>query len=504
MKVLDPLKLAELCWPHITFYKEQRDIIYSVRDNDETYVPAGNMLGKDFVAAFIALWFFLSRKPCRVVTTSVDGTQLQVVLWGEIKRFIQESRYPLPIINNHCHLKKLVNGEECGLSYLLGRVSAKGEGMSGHHVAKTGDGIPRTLFIADEASGVDDENKKMADAWAYRVLVIGNPFPCQNFFYKGVKAGDVVDKQNPERFYSKVIRIRAEDSPNVRYGLAQEKDGKNGKATGKMLIPGVISYRDYVKRREMWDPMRQCIGLDGEFYEGPGVLLYPPTWLNKAEKRTVQQGRRRTLGVDSAQGGDNTAFAVCSDYGLLELISLKTPDTTTITSQTLALMKTYNIKPENVLFDGGGGGKQHVDRLRRQGHHKIQIIMFGSAATPRRRRGMTPFDARSEEEEVRMVFKNRRCEMYGMLRYQLDPGEGGKFAIGAKYQELRRQLAVMPLQYNDEGVMVLPPKNRRDPKDTRTTLTEMLGCSPDEADALVLANFGLVQKSIQRTIGAIV
>lgn len=41
----DPIKFAALFWPEVSFYREQRDIIYSVRDNDETYVPAGNMLG---------------------------------------------------------------------------------------------------------------------------------------------------------------------------------------------------------------------------------------------------------------------------------------------------------------------------------------------------------------------------------------------------------------------------------------------------------------------------
>lgn len=43
--VTDPLKLCSILWPDVRFYKEQEEIIYSVRDNDETYVPAGNMLG---------------------------------------------------------------------------------------------------------------------------------------------------------------------------------------------------------------------------------------------------------------------------------------------------------------------------------------------------------------------------------------------------------------------------------------------------------------------------
>jgi hypothetical protein len=45
-----PLKLAAVLWPHVTFYREQKAIIESVWANDETFVPAGNKLGKDFVA----------------------------------------------------------------------------------------------------------------------------------------------------------------------------------------------------------------------------------------------------------------------------------------------------------------------------------------------------------------------------------------------------------------------------------------------------------------------
>jgi hypothetical protein len=196
--VMDPIKFASLMWPHVTFYAKQREIIYSVVDNDETVVPAGNMLGKDFVSAFIALWFFVSRSPCRVVTTSVDSAQLEGVLWGEIRRFIQEARFPLdkekggPLVITHQKIRKWENGKLCGLSYLIGRVAARGEGMLGHHIAEVGDEVPRTLYIADEASGLDDTSYERADTWAKRKLIIGNPYPTTNFFYRAVKMGDVL------------------------------------------------------------------------------------------------------------------------------------------------------------------------------------------------------------------------------------------------------------------------------------------------------------------------
>lgn len=191
-------EVIRVFWPHRILYDRQVEIIDSVEHNDETIVVAGNMLGKDFVTGLIVLAFFLSRHPCRVITTSADFSQLEDVLWGEIRRFIGEAVIPLevtkggPLVVNHMKLRKVHQGKVCGLSYVEGRVAAKGEGMLGHHIAEVGDGIPRTLFVSDEASGVDDVSWERADTWARRKLAIGNPYQCSNFFFKGVEAGNLL------------------------------------------------------------------------------------------------------------------------------------------------------------------------------------------------------------------------------------------------------------------------------------------------------------------------
>lgn len=45
-KPIDPMQLCKLLWPGVYMYKKQREIIYSVMENDVTVVPAGNMLGE--------------------------------------------------------------------------------------------------------------------------------------------------------------------------------------------------------------------------------------------------------------------------------------------------------------------------------------------------------------------------------------------------------------------------------------------------------------------------
>jgi len=193
----DPIRWGKYFWPQVDFYDKQREIIYSVEENDETFVPAGNMLGKDFVAGFICVRAVIVHKVCRIVTTSVKDDHLRV-LWGEIGRFIDTARKdtpfgPLsakeggPLIVNHRDVRKQYGGTVCKISYLRGMVSEKGEGMAGHHA-------PYTLGVIDEASGVDDLVYTQMDTWAKKKLVFGNCNDCPrtHFFRAGVRGGDLL------------------------------------------------------------------------------------------------------------------------------------------------------------------------------------------------------------------------------------------------------------------------------------------------------------------------
>lgn len=196
-RYINPHVLAKHLWPDTYFYNKQREIIDSVWWNDETVVPACNMSGKDFVAARIVILFFLTRQPCRIVTTSAKDDHLRV-LWGEIGEAIRTASQPLlfkeggPLIQTHHQLRRMWRGIVCPISYTIGMV-ANGDSiasMQGHHVAHRGDGIPRTLFISDESSSVDDAYYRMSKTWANRMLIIGNVWPCSNFFYRAVE-GDM-------------------------------------------------------------------------------------------------------------------------------------------------------------------------------------------------------------------------------------------------------------------------------------------------------------------------
>lgn len=217
LALMDPMRLLKWLWPDSAFYDQQRQMVLSVRDSKETYVAAGNQLGKDYTAGAIALGFFLrpqaffplgyvrqveaaktARNPhphtVRVVTTSVAEHHLKV-LWGEIARFVVQCRFPLMwhpddnpggvLTMNYQEVRYAwERSAKNPMSYLAGRVSAKGEGLAGHHAAYT-------LCVMDEASGIDDVVYRMQQGWAKRLLAFGNPNSCENFWRKGIEAGDL-------------------------------------------------------------------------------------------------------------------------------------------------------------------------------------------------------------------------------------------------------------------------------------------------------------------------
>lgn len=193
-KQIDPIRFSQTLWPGVHFYDKQIETIYSVWNNDETIVPAGNMLGKDFVAGRLILLFFLTRYPCRIVTTSAKDDHLRV-LWGEMLQAVQESAFPLeatkggPLILTHREIKRIYKGQLSKICYIKGMVAGHDSiaSMQGHHVANRGDGIFRTLFVSDESSSVEDEYYKMARTWANSMLIFGNTWPCANYFYRAIE-----------------------------------------------------------------------------------------------------------------------------------------------------------------------------------------------------------------------------------------------------------------------------------------------------------------------------
>ncbi len=507
------MELKRLLWPDVTFYRQQRLAIYSAIENDETYVPAANKMGKDFLAGFTVLYFFLTRTPCRIVTTSAKDDHLRV-LWGEINQFVRQSRYPLevkhggPLMLKHQEIDKYVQGQKCPKSYIKGLVASPDSiaAMQGHHVAKTGDGIPRTMFVSDESSSVPDDYYRMARTWFNRALIFGNTWECENFFRQGVDGGDVPDPEEEGRFNRKVIRIRADDSPNVI--LAREEIAAGQRPSNRIVVPGVKDWQELQRDRRLWDAHQQCVSLDAEFYVGRELMLFPPDWRSRSRevwRRLRGQTKRqaKAIGIDPAEGGDKTAMAAVDEYGLIELVSRQTPNTTDVTAEAIEFGRRHNVPPHMWMFDRGGG-KVHADRLIEQGYKGVQTVGFGETVGLDLKRGLQPMEVRRDVKGDAYAYVNRRAQLFGELSMLFDPSldeAGWGVPEGAVYDEFLRQLRFFPKKYDSEGRLKLPPKNKRAENSKEKTLVEMIGHSPDEADAVALAVYCMNKRPTRAKAG---
>ena len=86
------------------------------------------------------------------------------------------------LVINHRHIRRMHNGQESKLCYIKGMVASNDTiaALQGHHAKYT-------LFVADEASSIPDGYFKMANGWAKRKLIFGNPWQCTNYFYRAVE-----------------------------------------------------------------------------------------------------------------------------------------------------------------------------------------------------------------------------------------------------------------------------------------------------------------------------
>lgn len=546
----DPYQLQQFFWPTVTLYDKEWDVIYSVERNDITTVKSCNMAGKDFIAGFICPTTMLKHNECRIVTTSVVDDHLRV-LWDEIRWWVEESSFPWdrgnkgvllaakggPFLFNHRDIRMRTDLGYSNKSYLKGMVSETGEKMSGHHARDM------TMLVVDEASSMNDLVMTFAEGWCRKFFLFGNPNECQNRYRRLCDGGDVPDPSRPGRFNVKVLQIRAEDIPNVKLALEQIKRGQT--PTNDVIVPGVMMYENgpkgYRYRREHWDPIRQRVGLDGEFWVGKGLKLIDPDWFTAANAYGQApwdgKGGRRPppvapfyLGIDCAEGGDDTSWVLIDKHGVIKVVSLKTADTNVIYGRTLDFMREHKVDAGDVLFDRGGGGKQCADRLRAAGY-AVRTVSFGTIKNEPQR-SMRLFGQKKETIELKDEAKSRRSEMYldlrvlleiplraedttdpiivdaiaGVQKEKLPVPNKARFALPLPMcEELIRELACVPLRYDELGRFDLIPKQKDkkhpdDPED-QNTFRYLIGRSPDVADAFALAVHGMEHKPVRGMAG---
>lgn len=348
---------------------QQKKVCRSIRDNRRTAVPAGNGVGKTFLAACLVLWFLFCFDNSKVLTTAPTWFQVENLLWREIRTILSRSALA-------------GNG-----SLTLTSVSLSNEwfavGLSTNDPTRfQGIHAPFVLVVFDEATGVANQIWEAAEGVAVggndRFLSIGNPTdPTAKF------------KQVCDSELWNVIRLSGEEHPNV--------------IEGREIVPGAVT-REWIKEKEI-----EYGGRESAFYRARVLGLFPEQGddmlisladVERAQSRwTPPNGTPDALGVDVARFGSDETVEI-EIYG--RTVAMPRTFHGQDTMKTAGSVKQSPARKKGVDDSGLGGGV--TDRLKEQ---KIDVLAYNAGA------------AAIENEK----FLNRRAESWWMVREALQRNE---------------------------------------------------------------------------------
>lgn len=413
-----------------TLWSKQREILESVRDNKRTAVRSCHEVGKSFVAARLAAWWLSVHPPddVFVVSTAPSWSQVQNILWKEIRRAHRKGDLP---------------------GYVTQQAEWKiGEGAVGlgrkppDYDEDSFQGIHErfVLLIIDEACGVPKGlwtgGEAITTGEHCRILAIGNPDDPATEFAECFRPGSTWSQ----------IHIPAESSPQF---------------TGEDLPDDVRSRFLPPSTAEAW---RQRWGENSPLYRSKVLAEFPDAsedtlipWgaITRAQQRAMDSREVPILSVDVARyGSDETV--VGERRGPIFRVRSTHARTSTTETTGLAIAALRDTGACEVRVDGDGIGGGVVDELAEQDQPVVEM-----------RSGLAALDAD--------MFKNSRAEWWWGLRQRFEDDD---VDVDADDDELAGQLAQMKYSYTSRGQVKVETKEEMRARGLP---------SPDRADTCMLA-----------------
>lgn len=425
------------------YWWRQAEVAESVCRTRETLVPAGNAVGKSFVAAGLLHWFLQHHHGGMVLATAPTQTQLEEVLWKEVERAYINSRTPLGGRMLRAPLKiDLGDGWEA-----LAYSTVKTERLSGHH---RGD----MLVIVDEASGVPGEIREALDSCnPSRELNIGNPLRPDGWFYE--RCQRAMGSDSPD---VNLITIPSLESPDIHL-----ERSPRGLADAGWLRK---SRNDYGEGSLWW-----LSHVLARFPDSAADSLIPRDWIDRAASVSHVEAGHRRMSIDIAEGndGDPSGWLVRDDGGVIAFATAKTWSLEDLANHAKVAATRYRVEPRRITYDAGGPGADFGARLD----------SVGLSGALRYKGGTSGGEG----------FSNLRTACHWLVRQRLDPLrtiKQGKahvpqpaFHLPPDFvQAARRELQALKYEQLSDRKVTLEDKAR---------LRKALGHSPTLADLLAMS-----------------
>ena len=454
------------------------------------FARSANTQGKSFIAALAVNWWYDTRNPSIAITTAPTQAQVEEILWGEIrgmrtkaglggfKSAVAPRLYDSP---NH---------------WARGYTANTGTSFHGRH-------NECVLIVVDEAIGVGPEffpaAESMLNGKEYAFLLLYNPTD-----------GTSHIRRMEENGKNKVVQLSALEHPNVIAEMRNEPAPFPAAVHLQWVEDFIVQYGDPILEGSH-DPLRDVeIGkrlvngewTKGKWYRPTGevearVLGRWPThsemavwseyaWQMACSSRLVPSGRLQ-VGVDVAlDGPDKSAFAVRRGGVLLHVETHQgwKPEQTHNRAKELAweFAKRGNENPREVpivVDDIGCGSK--VMACHSDGYNFI---------------GYTVSEVANDDYH----YPNKRSEIaFRLSEHARDGGIyfGDPYLPKATVDELKNQFLSMRYRFSPQCIkrIVLPKPEQK----------KLLGKSPDEADAVMLAyaSVGASGRSSERVVGCV-
>jgi len=322
----------------IELWSAQVEIVESIRDHRNTTVRSGHKCGKSTALAVAALWFFCSFDRARVLMTAVKASQIDDVIWKEIRRLYREAKIP---VGGQCYVQARTGLRDDDGRQVWGITARNGEGLAGISG-------PNVLVLADEASGINDRFFEVLDSalagsgGTVRKCYISNPTRTNGEFYRS-------HTTNGALFHK--IHISSEETPNAR---------------GEKVIPGLAG-PDWIREKVAEygvDSHAYRVRVRGEFVhdrDGKIISLDLIAQAQAAWDESDDDGVLQ-LGADPAGDsviGDESAFAVRRGNRIVTVLARRGMSEDEVVAMIADLIATHRRPRElaipRVAIDAEGG-----------------------------------------------------------------------------------------------------------------------------------------------------
>lgn len=415
-------------------WDKMQEVANSVRDHQFTCVKAGNSLSKSYTLGRLALWYLYTHNPSTVVTTAPSNTQVEEILWREIR-------------TAHANAKMKLGGEPTNTKLELAEkwfaygFSTKPDTVTQHATKFQGFHNENVLIIFDEAAGILPQiweaKDKLVTNPNVKFIAIGNPT---------VSKGDFVNCFRDKR-YNK-ITISVFDSPNYK--------------AGKEVVPGLsgVDFVEMVRDKYGEGSSYYKAMVTGEIPDEDTDSLIPLSWIERAEGRDVDHNFKfikKFVVWDVADGGDDLhvikAFQNTTEIDSVELRGKKVEEAEPYVWRLLR-----SIGGNCIVVDCDGIGRVAYQLLCQSKGKDVSVIAF---------------EGSSRDVSEPQTFFNRRHEAHWRMRQLF---EKNRISIAA-HNETREELASIKLVEHSKGFIAVEKK-----KD----LKERLNRSPDRADCIMM------------------